>query len=182
MPEWVDTVKTAASHKYGPLPGYAWAGIAVVGGYVVIKRRASSSAAAADDGTDPTDSASDQVTPAGSAADQEYGLPYDTTGSAVYDTLASKETQLATTKSKLATETKKYTQYKSNHPGSITGLLRAVTVRNGHTKASIESKYGISNKRFISLNPELKGHKNIKAGTKVIIPASHKAKAPAAKK
>ena len=72
-------IAAALGRKYGPLPGYAWAGIVGVGTFVIIRRRRSSSATAPGGGAPAIADTTDQQ-----AYQTGYGDGYGAAGASGY--------------------------------------------------------------------------------------------------
>jgi LysM repeat protein len=174
------------TRKYGPLPGYAYLGIAGVGAYVIIKRRGASSTADATDTSDTTDDTGlddsetgEDSTDLADEADEDgqdpdYGSPYGQTGGQVYTTLASADASLQTDQAKLAAKNKRINKL----TGEVAPKTRVVTVTAAdENKTAIAAKYKTTVKEIEKLNPTLnpiggKKAAKLKVGQKVLVPVA----------
>jgi hypothetical protein len=160
----------AATHKYGPLPAWAWAGIAGGAAFLYIRHRDAATGSTSDDTSD-TDTgddteASDLASDEASDLAGDFPPPADTASPAVYSGPGS------------SAKDPIYVDTRNTAPtGSPSKRLRVVTVGKGDDSvAKFMARYGVSLAQLRHDNPgrHWRAHERLKPGTKVHVPAKGK--------
>lgn len=149
------------TRRYGPLPGYAWAGLAGVAAYLVIRHRQAAAAAAA--ASSPAGSSAADGT--GTADGTGYAdTSADTGGGSAYEPASYSGPTPTPAPPKVTIGTVKVTVPK----GALAPNLKLYVVRRGDTKKTIAGRFHISVTRLEQLNPYLKAHP-VHAGETVLV-------------
>jgi hypothetical protein len=165
------------TRKIGPLPGWAWAGIAGGVTYLYVKHRNASTSSddtSDDDDSDATDADEDDTGIDSGTADDggdgsggDYsGTPYTGAGG-LQTALTAADASLSTAQSTAATDAKKLTTYQANHPaGSVAKKKGVFTASAATTLAKVSNRLGVTVAQLKKDNPNLKSDK-ITKGEKI---------------
>lgn len=177
------------TRKYGPLPGYAWAGVAAFGTVLWLRHRnasastdTSTSDTSSTDTSGDTDAAADLSDGAAgqSTSGGDYGTPYDGAGQ-LYTDLAAAQAGEQSEKTRLTAEQKALAKYKRNHPaGAVNVRTRVFTAHANETLRAIASRFGVTVAELRKANPNLGKRTSIRKGERLHIPSPRPR--PAAKK
>ena len=147
------------TRKYGPLPGWAWAGVAAGGAYLWWRHQNATGAAAT---TGTTGSASD-LGDAAAQADQDYGNPYN--GAGVYTDLAAAQAREQRQAARLDLESKRLAFARHRQAGirsrqaagKVNRQTRVYTAGERTTLADVAARFGVSLAKLKRANPHVSG-------------------------
>lgn len=171
------------TRKIGPLPGWAWVGVAGGGTYLWLRHKNAATTSSASDEADSTadegvDAGLQDSTDGDNAAD--FAQPY--TGAGLYTDLASAQAGEQKDAAGLATEQKKLATYETNHPaGTVNKKTGVYTATAATTLQKLASRFGVTVAQLKKDNPSLKTDK-VKKGERIHYEIKPAAKKPPVKK
>jgi LysM repeat protein len=158
------------TRKVGPLPGWAWVGVAAVGGYIYVRYRAANPSTD-DDGTDTETPAGTDLSNTGAdLPPQDFAAPY--TGAGVYTALASAQAGEQADTAKLTADRKELaTVRSSNAVGNVNPTTKVFTARFATTLQDVARRFGVTVGQLRRDNPHLKTGSKVAKGERLHITA-----------
>jgi len=156
-------IKETLTHKYGPLPGWAWAGVAAGGAYLYIRHRNSTATTSADTSGNTTTGA--EESPGGG----DFAIPYTGAGGLATE-LANADARDQRESERLDAERKRLKTYRTNHPaGRVNKRTRVYTAGQATTLQHLAARFGVTLAALRKANPNIKGSA-VHKGERVHVP------------